>query len=429
MGTSVRRDIPFGIVLLFSLSYSCVIRFLSDGRRLAPCLSHTLLRNKNNELPSVVKEAALECLVAKSGLGTAYISQDDLQEAQALLRQGEPVSDYLEAAISHRQSTLARLEAKYQYSLALSRWCCSSLRCHADKRLHAWHLHLFVSHLKTLNLQEKFEEAHEELKQWKIPSMSSLMERQVITSFSLVASEIERSLGRLNVAKEYLEDCYSHTLLLGSDSNRFQIICALIDVRCALGELEGAEYLVRDEIKKLGSVGGLSKALRRLQVSSLDVDIARLSPKSLVDAHSKIAGLVDCFDQMTKLDISDQLLHVRTLTASARIYHLQSNHSQAIQQWEKVKSCAVNYSAFRNKGFTFAFSQLSIGYAYMKVAGTPASNPYYQQYAQVASDNIAEANSVFEKEKDNYWIPLIVTSWLPIIRSEILNWQRLAAFS
>jgi hypothetical protein len=74
------------------------------------------------------------------------------------------------------------------------------------------------------------------------------MERQVITSFSLVASEIERSLGRLNVAKEYLEDCYGHTLLLENGSNRIQIICALVDVRCALGELEGAKYLARDEI-------------------------------------------------------------------------------------------------------------------------------------------------------------------------------------
>jgi hypothetical protein len=107
---------------------------------------------------------ALECLVAKSGLGKAYISQEDLQEAQALLRQGEPVPDYLDAAISHRQSVLARLEAKYEDSKTFSRWRCSSLHCHADRRLHAWHLHLFVSHLKSLNLQERFEEAYENLK-------------------------------------------------------------------------------------------------------------------------------------------------------------------------------------------------------------------------------------------------------------------------
>lgn len=381
-----------------------------------------------NELPLFVKEAVLECLVAKSGLGTAYISRHDLQEAEGLLRQGQPVSNYLEAAISHRQSTLARLEANYERSQALSSWCCSSAHCHDDRRLHSWHLHLFVSHLKTLNLQEKFEEAHEQLKQWNMPAMPSLMECQVIPSFSLVASEIERSLGRLNVAKGYLEDCYRCTLL-ESDPKRFQIVCALIDVRCALGELESARVLVGDEIQKLGFVGGLSKALRRLQVSSLDVDISEQSPESLINADSKITGLVQCFNAMTKLDISDQLLHVRTLAASARIYHLQSDYPQAIEQWEKVKACAVSYSAFRDEGFTFAFSQLSIGYAYMRLAGNPASSSYYHQYAEVASDKIAEANSIFEKEKDNYWIPLIVTSWLPRIRSEILNWQRLAANS
>lgn len=89
----------------------------------------------------------------------------------------------------------------------------------------------------------------------------------------------------------------------------------------------------------------------------------------------------------------------------------------------------MSYSAFHDKVLTFAFSELSTRYAYMRVAGTPASIPYYQQYAQVDSDNMAEANSLFEEDKDNYWIPLVVTSWLPIIRSEILNWKRLAAFS
>lgn len=33
----------------------CIIRFLSYGRRLAPCLSYTLLQHRNNELPSVVR--------------------------------------------------------------------------------------------------------------------------------------------------------------------------------------------------------------------------------------------------------------------------------------------------------------------------------------------------------------------------------------
>lgn len=411
----------------YFLIHVFVVRLRSVGKQLVPCLSHALLLNKKSRLPSFVKEAVLECLVARSGLGTAYISRDDLQEAETLMRQGEPVSNYLEVAIFHRQSTLARLEANYQHSQALSRWCFSSVQCQADRRLHSWHLHLFISHLKNLNLQEKFEEAHEQLKQWNMPAIPSLMECQVIPSFSLVASEIERSLGRLNVAKGYLEDCYGYTLLLESDPKRFQIVCALIDIRCALGELESAKSLVADEIKKLGSVGGLSKALRRLQVSSLDVDISEQSPESLVDADSKITRLVQYFNVMTKLDISDQLLHVRTLVASARSYHLQSDYPQAIKQWEKVKACAASYSAFRDEGFTFAFSQLSIGYAYTKLAGTPASNSYYHQYAQVASDKIAEANSVFEKEKDNYWIPLVATSWLPRIRSEILEWQRLAA--
>jgi hypothetical protein len=239
-----------------------------------------------------------------------------------------------------------------------------------------------------------------------MPSMMSLMEMQVHIGFSLVASDIQRSLGQLKLAKDYLVDFYRWPDLLRHDSRRYQIICALVDIRCALGEIDEAENLIEEEIGKLP--GGLSKAQRRLLVSSLDVCIARRAETCFTEARSRISKLDDFYREKGTLDISDQLLHVRTLVASARIYHLQSSFTQSIDEWEKVKVLASNYLAFRERGFTFAFCELSIGYAQILIALQAIEN----------------AKATFIGEKDNFWIPVIATDWLPMIRAELANLLR-----
>lgn len=334
----------------------------------------------------------------------------------------------MEAAIAHRQSTVARLEAKYDDADALIKQylCHSKQNCLTDRRLHAWHLHLFVSHLKILNLQEKFEAARKELDSWSLLPKVSLMESQSIPSFAHVVSEIWRSLGKLDQAKDYLVDCYSffmandaNPFLKANDPHRYQIVCALIDIHCALEEIYDADLLLKREIERLPTDGRLSKAFRRLQVSSLDIDIAHGSPESFAKAHSKINVLKHTFCGIQKPDISDQLLHVRTLVASARIFHLRSYFPQAIQEWEVVNTLAAKYSAFRCQGFTFAFSQLSIGLAHIKIACQTNDSYVINEHMQAFTETLEQANSIFQLEEDNYWIPTITTDWLPKVRSEI----------
>lgn len=377
------------------------------ARTLLPCLDHTLAQIGNDELPVEVSEAVIQCTLVKTGLEAACC-QKDLLRAQRLFEHDNRLPRYLGAALAHRQSALARLNADYTASCAFidNQLSNSTSDSHVDRRLHVWRLSLFVSRLKVLNLQERFDEARRMIESWSMPQMLSLMELRVHIEYSLVASDIQRSLGRLKLSKTYLEDCYRHPGLLCNDSKRYQIICALVDIRCALGEIDEAESLVTEETAKLRSTDGLSKARRRLWVSSLDVNIARMSESSFAEDRSKISELIKFFSETPSLDISDQLLHVRTLTASARVYHLQSLFTLAIAEWEKVKTLAKEYPAFREKGFTFAFAQLSIGYAQM----------------QVALRSIKHANSIFIEERDNYWIPSITTEWLPKVRSDIAVW-------
>lgn len=412
---------PISFFLFFAPS-----RFQSDGKLLSPCFAYALKQSKRQPLPDSVTEAVVECLIAKTSLGPSYFSQGALCEAKAYL--SDRPLEYLEAAIACRQSTLSRLEAKYDDASSLIKQyqCHSQPKCLSDRRLHAWHLHFFVSHLKVLNLQEKFDDACKELDNWNMPQKASLMESQIILSFSHVASEIWQCLGKLDRAKDYLKGCYSilmtndaNPLLMANDVHRYQIICALADVQCALGEIDDADFLVRKEIERLANGGRLSKALRRLKVSSLDIDIARSSLSSFAQARSKITVLEHAFCEIQKPDISNQLLHIRTLVASARIFHLQSYFSEAIREWELVNTLAGKYSAFRGQGFTFAFSQLSIGLAHIEIARRTNDCQVSRQHIQDFMYTLQQANSIFQIEEDNYWIPTVTTAWLPKVRSEI----------
>ena len=372
-----------------------------------PCFVHLLGQSKELKLPSDLKEEALQCLLVKAGFEAAYCGQD-LSYAERLLREDPGIPRYLEVALSYRQSVLARLSADYSTSHAyINKVLSSTENDEPDRRFNTWQIYLKLSQLKNLTMQEEFVKAHRELTAWETPPVQSLMEGQAQISYSLVAFEIDRSLGKLDSAGKYLANCYYHfSYSHRHDPRVYQVVCALVDIHCALGKINAAETLLSMETKTLPV--GLSKGRRRLLVSSLEVYIARGSESSFTEARSIINQLDDFYRKKDCLDISDQQLHVRTLVASARVYHLQSSFTRSVNEWERVKDLASRYSAFRGRRFTVAFSELSIGYARMKLA----------------LQSLETANAIFIHEKDNFWIPVIATHWLPMIRAEIANLLR-----
>lgn len=92
---------------------------------------------------------------------------------------------------------------------------------------------------------------------------------------------------------------------------------------------------------------------------------------------------------------------------------------QAIQEWEVVNTLAAKYSAFWCQGFTFTFSQLSIGLAHIKIACQTDDSHVINEHMQAFMETLEQANSIFQLEEDNYWIPTITTDCLPKVHSEI----------
>lgn len=81
------------------------------------------------------------------------------------------------------------------------------------------------------------------------------------------------------------------------------------------------------------------------------------------DALRIIEELRDNFNKLTDLDVSDQLLHVRVLSASARIRHYDSLFHQALRKWEVALTYVQTYKSFDGEGFTHALIHLSISLA------------------------------------------------------------------
>src|SRR2546423_5067328 len=152
-----------------------------------------------------------------------------------------------------------------------------------------------------------------------MPQVPSPMELRVLPSKLVVEAKLYRSQGHFNTVQKYLEECLP--ALLPQDANRYQVICSLADVYCDLGLPENADALVTPEIIFQRGSGTRSKALRRLLVSAIDADLGR----GLYDsAESMVEEVETIYTTLSNLDVSDQLLHVRTLVASARIHHYKS---------------------------------------------------------------------------------------------------------
>jgi hypothetical protein len=108
------------------------------------------------------------------------------------------------------------------------------------------------------------------------------------------------------------------------------------------------------------------------------------------------------------LDVSDKLLHVRALVASARIFYYKPQFSEALRRWEVVLSCVQKYSSFTGEGFTYAVTHLSICLAHLETGNITEGLKAFQHAERVLCMGMRD-----------FWIPTIATSWLPDILSRI----------
>ena len=101
----------------------------------------------------------------------------------------------------------------------------------------------------------------------------------------------------------------------------------------------------------------------------------------------------EIFEEKSNLDVSDQLLHVRALVASAKAYQCEAQFAEAIQGWNTALSRAQLYKSFRGEGFTYAVIHLSLSLAYAGINDLKATETSFKC-----------AEQILLRSKRDYWI-------------------------
>jgi hypothetical protein len=189
--------------------------------------------------------------------------------------------------------------------------------------------------------------------------------------------------------------------------SRIQVLCSLADVYCDLGLPAQAEAILAPEIERNENRRG--KTFRRLLVSAIDANIGLC----LYENGERFVRETDAiFNDLTNLDVVDQLLHVRVLIASARIAYYKSQFSEALSKWEVALRYVQKYASFSGEGFTYAAIHFSICLAHLGCDNTVEGWESFQR-----------AEKILCRGMRDFWIPTLASRWFPdlLVRIEALE--------
>ncbi|KAM5359593.1 hypothetical protein ACJZ2D_014356 [Fusarium nematophilum] len=317
-------------------SVSAVVANSAEWKR-SQLLQHIKLRFWND--PSKVSdiEASIDVLEPE------YVS--DLYDSVALGSGLETLS----AAVAHRQSILMRLSGNVAGSEQVINGFLSNSRdtkVPPDK-LAALHLSQAANHMYHF----RFNDAQKEIK--RTTGFSGVQE-DFLWDQMLCLSRALKGAGEFDAARTVLQVCLATPGLCRP--KRCLVISALADVLCELSFtdhdnllLHQAEALVTQELHQFGLYPHRfpqPRGLRRLRLSLLEI---KINQGSYYEAEFLVEDLLDAYRRLEKLDIVDQLGHVRALIAYARLAPVPE---EAVSRWTDVLNWNKLYNPDEEEVFT-----------------------------------------------------------------------------
>jgi tetratricopeptide (TPR) repeat protein len=119
-----------------------------------------------------------------------------------------------------------------------------------------------------------------------------------------------------------------------------------------------------------------------------------LQNRQYEEASADLEQLDIIFSNLNRLDVSDQLLHICTLVASARICHMRAEFGGAIQVWDVALRHARSYNSFEGEGFTCSAIYLSRSLAYLELGEH-----------ERAESSFKCGKAILDRGARDYWIP------------------------
>jgi tetratricopeptide (TPR) repeat protein len=227
------------------------------------------------------------------------------------------------------------------------------------------------------------------------------MECSVFLPRAQTTSKVLRSQELFDEARKTLESCLEHPL---QGPSRPQFICQLADVYVELDLPRRASELLVPEIEMERKKAKKSKALRRFLVSATD---SYIQSQCYGNAIATAKELNSIFDELRYLDVSDELLHIRVVVASARMCYSCSQFTDSIRYWQYALRLVRDYKSFKDEGFTYAVIQLSMSLAYLELG-----------LHDEAKSSFDSGKAVWPAVERDYWIPKFAV-WSGTVISEI----------
>ena len=353
-------------------------------------------------VPFSLRNELIEVMLSASLEGDRANKDDSLQLALSYMDDGTP--EYLKVEATYRKSVLLRLAGNVNASEDCLQPRLTAYRPQSrPRRLHAAYGRIHISHLENLILLGKHVQASEEMDDWQCADDPTLLELRLRFAKSITDSKIHRAQGNFSEVVALL----SRLPQQPAEPSYFRVICSLADAYTDLGSTEESQSKLTAEIVRLRhrNRSAVYKPLRRLLVSSVDAFVQSES-FGLVEEPIKEIKMV--YRTRFDLDISDQLLHVRVLIASARTLQCTSRPVEALEEWDSVKRCVRKYSSFVT-GFTYAVACLSQSLMLMQ-----------DRRKEAAMEHFEEARCVLSMNEADYCIPGLVR-WADWAEEEIFR--------
>lgn len=363
--------------------------------------------SEGKKIPPSLKSYIIEALLYFSERDAFAIRRLAVEKAGALLRKSMPYS--LHASVALFQSILCRLDGNLTKSdTKIREFLCKSMDP-ITRNDHALTGRLHISQIEN-KIQRCDDDVASCILSWRGEHPLSTLEIEVTRRLQSTAAKFFQSIGDFQTARASLEQyLYLSPAEPIRVTTRRLIIGRLADIYSELQDYGKAVEILQPELGDLSDAEKRGRPVRRLLLASVEANIG-LGRQDI--AESILQELVDV-EPPGLDDITDQLLHMRRLIATARTVHERLEFAEALERWKFALGKIDQLVTFKSRySFTAAIIYLSMAHAQLHIGDSEGGRQSWTIAAEI-----------FRSEKCQYWIPVAATAWLRKIVSAIYQLQ------
>ncbi|KAJ3541137.1 hypothetical protein NM208_g4745 [Fusarium decemcellulare] len=245
---------------------------------------------------------------------------------------------------------------------------------------------------------------------WEAEQPLSTLDIEVTFRLQSTAARYFQSIGDFSAARASLEQFLSLNMTKPIRSNSRRILIGrLADIYCEMQEFSKADEILQPELDAIHESDRSRRGFRRILLASVEANMGL----GRLEASGSVLRELEEATPFELDNVHDQQLHMRRLFAAARISHMRSNHQQALLRWtfalQEVKRMHTLQST---SGFTAAVIHLSLAHIQLIIGDRDSSRSSW-----------AIGSDILRREKCEFWIPVVSTTWLREVATEVHRLQ------